>query len=143
MNHRVSITQPRGVPPQVPIIWGKILCAVQPAREKVCSSEHPRRSTSASVRCSCVRKSRSGRRRGVTVRFTVAGVISFRRVFVIYFTNPERGLFVQDTFFEQSRPYLASAGTGGVYCDRRGAGKTVTPDDRRARGGFSGRYFGA
>ncbi len=46
-------------------------------------------------------------------------------------------------FFEQSRPYLASAGSGGVYCDQRGAGKTVTPDDRRARGGFSGRYFGA
>ena len=36
------------------------------------------RSTSASVRCSRVRSLALGRRLGVTVRFTVAGVTSFR-----------------------------------------------------------------
>ena len=97
-----------------------------------------RRSTSASVRCSRVRKSRLGRRLGVTVRFTVAGATSFRCPFLIYFTIPEGRLLVQHSFSEQSRPYLASAANGSVYCDQRGAGKTVTPDDRRARGGFSG-----
>jgi hypothetical protein len=60
-----------------------------------------RRSTSASVRRFRVRKSRSGRRLGVTVRFTVAGATSFRRPFLIYFILPERGLFVQDALFDQ------------------------------------------
>ena len=43
-------------------------------------------------------------------------------------------------FSEQSQLYLASAGNGRLYCHQRGAGKTVTPDDRRARGvqGFTG-----
>ncbi len=80
-----------------------------------------RRSTSASVRCSRVRKSRLGSRLGVTVRFTVAGVTSLRCAFLIYFTVPEGPLLVQHVFFEQSRLYLASAGNGRVYCDQRGA----------------------
>jgi hypothetical protein len=66
-----------------------------------------RRSTSASVRCSRVRKSRLGRRLGATVRFTVAGVTSFRCSFAMIFAlRPDR-LFVQQSFFGQYSPYLA------------------------------------
>ena len=75
-----------------------------------------------------VRRSRLGSRRGVTVRFTVAGATSFRCLFLIYFTIPEGGLLVQ--FFEQSAPEVAE------YI-------AITPDEPRARGGFSGRYSGA
>ena len=47
-------------------------------------------STSRSVRCSRGRSSLLGRRVGVTVRFTVAGETSLRRVFAICFKPPGR-----------------------------------------------------
>jgi hypothetical protein len=43
----------------------------------------------------------------VTVRFTMAGVTSFRCLVVVHFTVPERGLFVQHTFYEQLSPAIA------------------------------------
>jgi hypothetical protein len=46
------------------------------------------RSTSASVRCSRVRRSPLGRLLGVTVRFTVAGVTSRKRVFAMCLALP-------------------------------------------------------
>src|SRR5262249_35310401 len=50
-------------------------------------------STSRSVRCSRGRSSLLGRRVGVTVRFTVAGETSLRRVFAIRFKPPGRSTF--------------------------------------------------
>jgi hypothetical protein len=57
------------------------------------------------------RHSRFGGRVGVTVRFRVAGVTSLRRALAMKFALLRNLLLVQDTFFEQSRPSLASAGS--------------------------------
>ena len=59
------------------------------------------RSTSASVRCSRVRRSAFGRRRGITVRFTEAGVTSLRCDFGIGFRRLCMRLSVKWLFCER------------------------------------------
>jgi hypothetical protein len=62
------------------------------------------RSTSFGVRCSRVRRSRFGRRSGVTVRFTMAGRTSLRRGFFIEIKPSVNALYEQSTLYEQFFP---------------------------------------
>src|ERR1035437_367991 len=72
------------------------------------SSQFAPTATSASVRCSRLRSSLLGWRLGVTARFLVAGVTSFRCVLVIVFASQQSLLLVQYTFYEQWRGDLAT-----------------------------------
>src|SRR3954452_12207379 len=61
-----------------------------------------RASTSCSVRYSRVRSSALGGRRGVIVRFTVAGAANFSGDFVNVFNSGQNDLSEDDVFYEQS-----------------------------------------
>src|SRR6202035_1248155 len=62
------------------------------------------RSTSFRVRCSRVRSSRFGRRRGVTVRFTARGDTNRKGSFVMEISLSPSALYEQSSLYEQYEP---------------------------------------